>query len=554
VTIDPYRCTTAFFQELAGQGVEHVLVSPGSRSTPLAISANRTAGLQVHIHLDERSAAYWALGLAKASGRPVGLVCTSGTAAANYLPAVVEAHYSEVPLLILTADRPPELRDRGAGQTIDQLDIYGPHTRWWSDLPVAGAVGPDWFRSTAARAVDAATGLRPGPVHLNFPLREPLEPRDTDPAPAQPPIRIDRTASGETSAVLDEIAELERGLVLAGPMHRDHAELVSTFCRATGWPLLAEPLSQLRRTLDGVVVTAHHDHLLRTAWAEGHVPDVVVRIGQPMTCKPLRLWLERHRPRHVLVDSGGSWTDASVTVTDVVRTGIGALGSVTPRVRNTSWGKEWAEADRIAEAAADRILDAEPLMEAVVARELGRALPSDAVLYVSNSMPVRDIDSFLRPRTEPLTCLGNRGASGIDGVVSSAAGVASTGKPTTLLIGDLAVLHDVGGLMSAAHHGIDLTLVVPNNDGGGIFSFLPIAAQGEAIDFETLFRTPQSQSLAALTAALGGEHHHVTEIAELRQLAAAPTSGLRLIEIPVDRDTNVDQHRRILTAIDEALR
>ncbi|MDG2113175.1 MAG: 2-succinyl-5-enolpyruvyl-6-hydroxy-3-cyclohexene-1-carboxylic-acid synthase, partial [Actinomycetota bacterium] len=365
---DPYASTGAFFAELVAQGVTDVLVSPGSRSTPLAISAHATSGLKVSIHLDERSAAFWALGLSKASGRPVALVCTSGTAAANYLPAVVEAHYSEVPLLILTADRPPELRDRGAGQTIDQLAIYGSHVRWWTDLPVAGDADAAWLQSTAARAVRQATGLRPGPVHLNWPLREPLEPRVGAPhLPPAPALRITAPSSTPTAdsiELLDEIADIERGLVLAGPQH-DQRDLdaVFAFCRRTGWPLVAEPLSQLRHMADGVVVMSHHDHLLRTAWADQHRPDVVMRIGQPMTCKPLRLWLERHRPRHVLLDAGGSWTDASSTVTDMVTAGPGALAEVRGGLGHTSWSDAWREPDQRAIAVVDRILDAEQLME-----------------------------------------------------------------------------------------------------------------------------------------------------------------------------------------------
>lgn len=552
---DPYVSTLAFFRELVGQGVTDVLVSPGSRSTPLAISAHRTDGLDVSIHLDERSSAFWALGMAKASGRPVALVCTSGTAAANYLPAIVEAHFSEVPLIVLTADRPPELRDRGAGQTIDQLAIYGSHVRWWSDLPVAGDVEPAWFRSTAARAVRVATGPRPGPVHLNWPLREPLEPLPgaTPPEPV-PPIRLSAEPTAPTPAaihLLDELSRSERGLVLAGPLHDEHhVDAVLGFCRRTGWPLLAEPLSQLRRSAEGVAVISHHDHLLRTEWADRHRPEVVLRVGQPMTCKPLRLWLERHRPRHVLLDPGDSWTDASTTVTDIITAGPAALGRSGQHRGTTSWTDSWAEADRGAIDAVDRLLDAEPLMEAAIARELGRSLPPDSVLYVSNSMPVRDIDTFLRRRNERLMCFGNRGASGIDGVVSSAAGVASTGRATTLYIGDLALMHDISGLLSAIRHEVDMTIVVANNDGGGIFSFLPIAG-ADGVDFETLFRTPQSHSIAALVEAAGASHSTVRSVDDLALELSLPAAGLRILEVAVDRDANVDQHRRITTAVAE---
>ena len=556
MSTDPYLATTAFFEELAAQGVTDVLVSPGSRSAPLAITAHRTAGLNVSIHLDERSAAFWALGLAKASGRVVALVCTSGTAAANYLPAVVEAHFSGIPLLILTADRPPELRDRGAGQAIDQLGIYGSHVRWWSDLPVAGDVDPRWFQSTAARAVRASTGSHPGPVHLNWPLREPLEP--TGPLPPGDTSPIRGTATHPTSSPaaihqLEQLAGLERGIVLAGPMHHDHSGPVADFCRHSGWPLVAEPLSQLRRNFAGVTVTNHHDHLLRTAWPDEHVPDVVVRVGQPMTSKPIRLWLERHRPRHALVDAAGTWTDASVTATDVIDASPDVLGSVRTGLGAGRWAAAWGEADQRAALAIDEILESEPLMEAGIAMELGQRLPAGAALYVSNSMPVRDVDSFLRARSASLTCHGNRGASGIDGVISSAAGVASTGLSTTVYIGDLALLHDVGGLLSAVEHGVDLTVVVANNSGGGIFSFLPIAQHGDDIDFETLFRTPQQHSIERIATSFGAAHQLIHDRGTLGSALGQDALGVRILEVPVDRDANVDQHRRISAAVSAAL-
>ena len=212
---DPYAATHALFSELVAQGVDHVLVSPGSRSTPLALTALRTEGLDVAVHLDERSAGFWALGRARATRRPVALVCTSGTAAANYLPAVIEAHYSPTPLIVITADRPPELRDRGAGQTIEQPGIYGRHVRWWADLPVAGEADPAWFAATAARAVRAATGPSPGPVHLNWPFREPLEPTAATAPERAPAIRLQTSVPSAASPLIDEVAELERGLVVA---------------------------------------------------------------------------------------------------------------------------------------------------------------------------------------------------------------------------------------------------------------------------------------------------------------------------------------------------
>lgn len=552
---DPYDCAAGMFNELAAHGVTRCLLSPGSRSTPLAIAASAVEAVDVEIHLDERSAAFWAVGAAKASGRPVALVCTSGTAAANYLPAVVEAHYSGTPLIVITADRPPELRDRGAGQTIDQVGIYGNNVRWFVDLPVAGEADPRWFASTAARAVRAATGPRPGPVHLNAPFREPLEPRKG--WVPNPPATVDlahRDPIGGPTAVeaLNHAAANERGLVLAGPMTDDHFDDVVAFCRRTGWPLLAEPLSQLRRTADDVVTLAHHDHLLRTDWADRHIPEVVVRVGDPMTCKPLRLWLEGHRPHHVLVDAGADWTDASVTATSVVTADPSVLAHVTSGHGPRAWAKAWSDADASAIVAADAILDAGPLMEAAIARELGRSLPAESALMVSNSMPVRDLDSFLRPTRHRLHCYGNRGASGIDGIVSTAAGIASTGRSTTLYVGDLAVLHDIGGLLSVVEHAVDLTVVVANNDGGGIFSFLPIAVHDE-VPFERLFTTPQSHSLGPLVTAAGGTHEVVHRQRRLAAALGEPATGLRVLEVPIDRAANVDQHRAVAGAISTSL-
>lgn len=556
---DPYAATHALFSELVAQGVDHVLVSPGSRSTPLALTALRTEGLDVAVHLDERSAGFWALGRARATRRPVALVCTSGTAAANYLPAVIEAHYSPTPLIVITADRPPELRDRGAGQTIEQPGIYGRHVRWWADLPVAGEADPAWFAATAARAVRAATGPSPGPVHLNWPFREPLEPTVATAPGRTTAIRLQTSVPSAASPLIDEVAELERGLVVAGPMTDDHFETVSAFCRVTGWPLLAEPLSQLRQPGDGMVTTAHHDHLLRTPWADQMVPDVVIRVGGPMTCKPLRLWLERHRPRHVLIDPAVDWTDASTTVTDVISGTPELLGRTIRGNGASDWAQAWAAADRAAVSVADAILDSEELLEAGIARGLGRWLPSGSAAYVSNSMPVRDVDTFVRPRSG-LRWFGNRGASGIDGVVSSAGGVASTGAPTTLYIGDLALLHDIGGLLAAVHHGVDMNIVVASNGGGSIFSFLPVAAHhpdaGGPSDeeFRTLFTTPHSRPLVEVAGGCGAGHLICATETDLAAALADHPNGVRILEVPVDADRNLQQHRRIAAAISDALR
>ena len=601
-----YLACRSLCEGLVEAGISDAVVSPGSRSMPLALTVDATAGLRTWVRIDERSAGYFALGLAKGSGRPVVLVCTSGTAAANYLPAVVEAHYSGVPLVVLTADRPPELRGWGAGQTIDQHSLYGSHVRWFcetpvaSELPVADAVR--WFGVAAARAGALASGMNPGPVHLNVPFREPLEPLGplepvgvgsspwvsggegqcsapairqvaTSQTPAPPlPIRASVPGTGfdvSAGGVAELVAfarGLARGVVVAGPMHDGDrwAAAVAAFCGASGWPLLAEPCSQLRRELGGVVVTDHHDLLLRTPWADAEPPEAVLRVGGAPTCKPLRLWIERHRPAFALVDPAGGWTDASFSVSLHLSMGPDALGDAAAQLRpvGTAWGQRWASGDARAAAAIDDVLDGEPLLEAAVARQLGRSLPEGCALFVSNSMPVRDVDSYLRARAEPLAVHANRGASGIDGVISAATGVAAKGTPTTALVGDLALRHDLGGLVGAFDSGlddVDLTVVVVDNGGGTIFSFLPACGVVDADVFDRVLTTPPKHSSAelarGLAEAMGFEHHHVTSCDQLGSLLAShePGRGVRIVTIDIDADANRAQHRRLAEEVDAAV-
>lgn len=625
-----YLACRSLVDGLAAAGVVDAVVCPGSRSMPLALTVDATAELRTWVRIDERSAGYFALGLAKGSGTPTVLVCTSGTAAANFLPAVVEAHYSGVPLVVLTADRPPELRDWGAGQTIDQHSLYGSHVRWFCETPVASELAPAeasrWFGAAAARAVSVATGPRSGPVHLNVPFREPLEPAtagsetvESDqgawatenrgqgvwaagPVAEYPttgassgrggPIRRHPQgvleASLAAAAALGDIAlEHARGVVVAGPMDDGDcwADAVAAFCRRSGWPLLAEPCSQLRRDMAGVTVVDHHDLLLRTNWADGEPPDAVLRVGGPPTCKPLRLWIERHRPAFALADPGGTWSDASFGVSMHLRANAGDLAAAAEFIdegigrRRADWAQRWAAADALAAEAVDAVLDEAPadavldggsderlgggLLEAGIARQLGRSLASGQALFVSNSMPIRDVDTYLRARSEPLRVYANRGASGIDGVISAAAGVAASGTPTTLLIGDLAFRHDLGGLVAAVDGadpaGIDLTVVVVDNGGGTIFSFLPAHGVIDGDAFSRVLTTPQTQSSAALAGALatavGFEHHRVESCEGLHQVLSAQRSGcgLRVVTVDVDAVANRAQHRRLADAVTAAV-
>ena len=565
-----YEATCGAMAELVAHGVRDAVISPGSRSAPLAVAAEWTVGLTTTMHLDERSAGFFALGLAKASGAPVVLICTSGTAAANYLPAIAEAHYSGVPLIIFTADRPPELRDWGAGQTIDQVDLYGSHTRWAVDLAVAGEVDPSWFRRMAARAVAEATAPGPGPVHLNWPLREPLEPTVAMPSiQRQAVVRLPSSplvVAPAEIAVLSELSQHERGLIVCGPSTLDRATIsaIASFSERTGWPVVAEPSSGLRfgSHIDKTSIIATADHLLKIPeWADAHRADVVIRIGDSPTCKPLRLWLEGNPPtHHVLLDSNHRWNEASFTATQVLWSDIALLMAEADIVDRgaSSWTDSWSRAEHLATEAIERVLRDGPLLEPLIARAVAATLPGGSALYVSNSMPVRDIDGFAASSASGPKVYSNRGASGIDGLVSSATGVAAAGARTTLLVGDIALLHDISGLLFAARMHAQLTLVVPNNDGGGIFSFLPIAGVPDAdadAHFNKLFHTPHGTDLSEFGSLTGITHHLVADRAALEsKLRATMTRrGVDIIEVHVDVDANISQHREVTAAVGDAL-
>jgi 2-succinyl-5-enolpyruvyl-6-hydroxy-3-cyclohexene-1-carboxylate synthase len=578
----------ALFEELARAGVRHVCVSPGSRSTPLVAAALGQPQLRCWSHLDERCSAFFALGLAKATRAPVALVCTSGTAAANFHPAVIEAHHARVALLVLTADRPPELRGWGAGQTIDQLRLYGAAVRWFAEVPVpeGGEAALRHARALACRAVALARGLPAGPVHLNLPFREPLEPAvepaaratSLEPLAADGRGEVPYTQAQTSPAVpapelADSLARLlraaERGVVVCGPLDATFAaaRAIARLAAALGWPLLAEPTSQLRRGphLEGSPVVATSDLFLRDeATAARLAPDCVLRFGDTPTSKPFRLWLEKHRPQDLLlVDPDAVWQDPSHLASSVLRADPEALCDAIMQnlgerpAALSPWLHDFLEAERRTRATLEAMLaDEDSLLEPRAVRELGEALPDGAILYVSNSMPVRDLDAFLAPGPSALRVLCNRGANGIDGMVSSALGAAAAAEgPVVLLTGDLAFLHDAGGLLAARHHALRATIVVLDNDGGGIFSLLPIAEYGETVGFEEYFRAPHGLDLGAVARAYGarftriGSWEHFR--AALKESFAAP--GVSLVAVPVDRDRNVAHLRDLYRAVSAAL-
>jgi 2-succinyl-5-enolpyruvyl-6-hydroxy-3-cyclohexene-1-carboxylate synthase len=556
---DQHLLLRAFTDELVRCGVTEVCTSPGSRSTPLVAALVRDGRLRATSHIDERCAAFFALGAAKASGRPVAITCTSGTAAANYLPAVVEAHEAGVPLLVLTADRPPELRAVGAGQAIDQVGIYGGNVRWFVEVGNHEAT-PDrvrWMRMLACRAVAATLADRPGPVHLNFPLREPLvppAPLREDPAPGRPDgapwIAVPSAPpAGDPLALEDAVAGATRGVIVAGA-DRDPATgaAVARLAAASGWPLLADPMSAARR---GDAAVAHYDHLLRSPeFVAAHRPDAVLRVGDLPTSKPLRAWLAGLRDvRQVAFAPPSVWSDPDATLGALLAGTAGAAvaGASLPAAW-PEWLDGWRSADAAVAAAFEEVLG-DGLTEPGVARDLAAALGHDATLLVASSMPVRDLESYLAVRDGGPRVLSNRGANGIDGTVSTGYGIASVSDgPVVALLGDVALLHDVGGLLAARRLALGLVLVVLNNDGGGIFEFLPVGAERDF--FEEHVATPHGVDLAHVAELYGCVLERPSDRAGLAAAVSAGVErgGTTIVEVRTVRAENLALHRRATEA------
>lgn len=551
--------SAAFVDALAAHGVEHVCITPGSRSTPLTVAFALQPAIRAWLHLDERASAFFALGMAKATGRPVALVCTSGTAAANYYPAVTEAHLSGVPLIVCTTDRPPRLREVGAEQTMPQAGMYGTTVRFAQDLPTpyGAAFEPGFFATVAMRAVRESLGPFPGPVHLNFPFEEPLiGPGASQPRPAPPRHAIVPGTPAPLTQDIDfaaaRVRSARRPLIVAGPeVSPQAAPHVALLASALGAPILADPLSGLRTgPHDRTRVLSAYDAVLRDRRAITQcAPDAVIRFGGRPTSKALNTLLDQARATQVLCEPWGSWRVGSVAM-DHVLPGDPAVsaemlasalqGCVSPEA---GWFQAWKDRDEAASAAMrEAALEPGPLFEGRVFVELQEILPAGATVVAGNSMPVRDLDSFVVSDAKPLRFLSNRGANGIDGVSSTALGVAATSPgPTVLVIGDLSFYHDLTGLWAARRHQLDLTVVLINNNGGGIFHYLPQAAH-EGL-FESWFGTPPDLEFEHAVRLFGGEHHHSGDWAGFRALLAAPPRGLRVIEVRTDRAANAARHR-----------
>ena len=545
-------------------GVKEAVISPGSRSTPLAYAFAASENLETYIQVDERSAAYFALGLAKASGRPVVLLCTSGTAASNFHPAITEAFYARIPLIVLTADRPHELRGVGAPQAIDQLNMYGKHVKFSVDLPLAEDNEElDWFLERHVnRAVSVAMTKPIGPIHLNIPLREPLL-IDFDRKPRVSTF-IERF-HGEMELTVHQKLSLatlfsnaKRGLIIAGelPIGFDKSSFWN-FAKTLQWPVLCDPISNLRSEVPEdcrSLCIAHYDALLKSETFKAKaVPDTVIRFGAQPVSKPLTLFLKKCRPTvFIAVDEAPEFRDSLGVVTHHLQTSPEALYDVPEQQESSSYTDVWASADEVAQAATRRY-EGLPGDEGVIVKTMFEMLPDGSDLFSGSSMPIRDVDTFFSKTDKDIAIFSNRGTNGIDGVVSTAFGIeAVRNRPTYLLIGDLSFLHDVNGLIVSRFHKTSLTIIILNNDGGGIFSYLPQSTVEN--HFEELFGTPTGLTFEHIGAMYDTQYAAVHNVEQFKsEMQKEKTKDVRIIEVFTSRPINVEAHRAYWAKLVEEL-
>ena len=544
---------------LARLGLETVVVSPGSRSTPLVLAAARNPKLETIPILDERTAGFFALGLAKRTHKPVALVCTSGSAVVNYYPAALEASMSGTPLLVLTADRPAELRDCSAGQTIDQAKIFGGFARFFHEVAL-----PDvehnllaYLRQTLVHALQQSLQGNPGPVHLNFPFREPLSPDLTH--QHTPVIAVDAMESAATvttrlceavsveaqldSVALERLASHQRGLIVVGAVnprgdHESFAEAVAEVSQKLGWPILSDVLNPLRNFLDkDQPLICHYDSLLRNRGiTEKWQPSAILQVGPLPTSKVLRGWLAKQDAISFLLSDRPGNTDPLHRIAVPLHGTVEALNnSISQQTVDTNWLKSWLEQEQeVARTLDDKLEQTNELFEGKIAWLLSRNLPKGTPTFIANSMSVRYAEYFwcASERQYPIYC--NRGTNGIDGTLGTALGVAHRGQPAVLLTGDLAFLHDTNALLTIGELKGSLTIVLVNNRGGGIFEHLPVSQLKES--FERYFATPQNVQIDTLCRAYGVEHQRVEDWNVLtKAIRTLPEQGVRLLEVPTDR-------------------
>ena len=552
---------SAFTHSLVHLGVKNVVISPGSRSTPLAYACMKQEELAVYRQIDERSAAYFALGMAKASGAPVMLLCTSGTAAANYFPAIVEAYYARVPLLVVTADRPHELREVGAPQAINQINLFGSHVKWSADLPMPEQENQlNFLARHLHRSVATAKTAPKGPVHLNVPFREPLRidfEQSYESAGEMMHFTGDFVLNAETKNFLKNLLTSERGLLVIGEMTKSMSPEFWDFAQRLDWPILADSLSNLRSNVkqeyQHLIIDSYDALLKNEEFKESMVPDAVVRIGPQPVSKPLTLFLAAVKPKtYAVFDESPMMRDAQSVVTHHIQAPAKELWQLDIEAKETNtYTAKWREASTLYWEIVEEHCT-EELDEGVLAKVFFEELAA-CDLVVGSSMPIRDVDTFFHTNERDIMIYANRGANGIDGVVSTAFGVqAASKRPAYLFIGDLSFLHDMNGLIASKMQETDLTVVVMNNDGGGIFSYL--SQSEEERHFEELFGTPTGLKFEDAARMYDAEYTAAESKEELISALRSPKmKQVKIIEVFTDRQQNVQVHRKLWDRFNEEL-
>ncbi len=530
-------------------------------------------GLRIHIEIDERSAGFFALGIAKASRKSVALLCTSGTAAANYYPAIVEANISRVPLIVLTADRPHELRDVGAPQAIDQIHLYGKHVKWFVEMALPEATDEliRYAQTVCARAVATSQITPAGPVHLNFPFREPLIPQLEDQnvfekhKPTKGSIKIQ---PGELTLTSDQFSRLAalwsketKGLIVCGPIDNPpFQQAVIDLAEKLQFPILADPLSQLRsgnHSKKNIVDT--YDTFLRNDQAKSLLqPEMIIRLGAMPVSKALTIFMkENQKAIHYVIDGGGGWRDPNAVTSEMIYCDeIVLCQSLLPLLEErpeSAFLEKWMTINQITKHHLSKINNETVLSEAKLFSQLSNILPTDATVFVGNSMPIRDLDSFFHHNEKSLRIMANRGANGIDGTVSTALGAATIHQPFYLVVGDLTFFHDLNGLIASKLQQIPINIILINNNGGGIFSFLPQA--GHPKHFELLFGTPLDLDFKHAVQMFNGEFETISDWEQLSSSIEKnlDNQGLCVYEIPTTRDTNLKEHRELWNFVSQEI-
>lgn len=568
------RYVANFIDELHRSGLSDVVISPGSRSTPLAMLFAEHEHIKHWVNMDERSAAFFALGMAKQQKKPVALVCTSGTAAANYFPAIVEAYYSRVPLLILTADRPHELRDVGAPQAIEQIKLYGDCVKWFHEmaLPDMSPEMLEYVRGKASRALRTAEQGNAGPVHLNFPFREPLVPdftisnlwgkRESQSGPYNYNWQGERSLhENQLDELVTQLGSYQKGLIVCGPQEDDKlVEAIVHLAETWGLPILADPLSQLRSgNHNKATIIEGYDSILKSKRVREKLnPEFILRFGAMPVSKPYLLFLKENELKHFVVEKNEGHREPVGRSTSFIFADPTLMCYELANNKNLSFDKKWLEKWQTMNHITKEVLlnddEQSALTEGHVVKHVAEMIPDDSLIYVSNSMPIRDVDTFFMSNAKQITILANRGANGIDGITSSALGAAAYGKHVTLLLGDLSFFHDFNALMIAKQYNIDLTIILINNNGGGIFSFLPQANE-DSKHYEVLFGTPLHIDFKHILTMYQASYQVPQTWHDFDQAVTDSYNhkGLSVIEVKTNREENVRWHKQRWQAIEQRI-